>query len=105
MLRSQVSGDQSEHRFTYSTPLSVNLMSETETSKLCLHSSPDHRSAQIYPIAIKVEVGIFVQLCYPFMIKFLLKPNELSPYLLHSKEEPYTAGSKHTPLLENKQLC
>lgn len=39
------------------------------------------------------------------MIKFLLKPNELSPYLLHSKEEPYTAGSKHTPFLENKQLC
>lgn len=39
------------------------------------------------------------------MIKFLLKPNELSPHLLHSKEEPYTAGSKHTPFLENKQLC
>lgn len=65
MLRSQVSGDQSEHRFTYSTPLSVNLMSETETSKLCLHSSPDHRSAQVYPIAIKVEGGHFCPALLP----------------------------------------
>lgn len=52
ILRPQVPGDQSEHPFTYSTPLNVNLMGETEISKLCLHSSPDHGSSHLYPIAI-----------------------------------------------------
>lgn len=59
MLRSQVFGDQAEHRFSYFTPLSVNLMGETKTSKLCLYSSPDIRSAQVYPIAITGWGGHF----------------------------------------------
>lgn len=96
--------DQSECPFTYSTqykPTSwvrLKLLSSVLTLYLILRAHSNSRLGWIFESSS-------VQFWSPSMIKFLLKPNELSPYLLHSKEEPYTSGSKHTPFLENKQLC
>ena len=83
-------------------------MGKAKISKLCLHPSP-LESSQVYPTKIAGCSGHLSVLLsssgVQLMIKFLLKPNVLSPHLLYSKKEPYTAGSKYAPFLENKQLC